>query len=102
MALASQYRDRLPLSVLDVRNEDLVADFDGQTRRLCDFLGLAFEDSMRGFAGSAAARQIATPSAIQVLKGISGEGVGHWRNYQGQLEPVLPILAPWVERFGYV
>jgi tetratricopeptide (TPR) repeat protein len=102
MDLASQFRDRLPLSLLDVRNEDLVADFDGQIRKLCDFLGLAFEDSMRGFAGSAAERQIATPSATQVLKGISGEGVGHWRNYQGQLEPVLPILARWVEKFGYV
>jgi hypothetical protein len=79
-----------------------VADFEGRTRTLCDFLGLTYEDSMRSFAGAAAARQIATPSAVQVLKGISREGIGHWPNYQGQLEPILPILAPWVQGFGYV
>jgi hypothetical protein len=102
MELASRFREGLPLSVADVRNEDLVADFEGRTRTLCDFLGLTYEDSMRSFAGAAAARQIATPSAVQVLKGISREGIGHWRNYQGQLEPILPILAPWVQGFGYV
>jgi len=102
MELASRFREGLPLSVAEVRNEDLVADFDGRTRALCDFLGLTYEDSMRSFAGAAAARQIATPSAVQVLKGISREGIGHWRNYQGQLEPILPLLAPWVQGFGYV
>jgi len=102
MDLASHFRERLPLSLVDTRNEDLVADFDNQLRLLCDFLGLSFEDSMRGFAGAAGARHIATPSAMQVLKGLSAEGVGHWRNYRAQLEPVLPVLAPWVERFGYV
>lgn len=102
MDLAFHFRERLPLSLVDVRNEDLVADFDNQLRMLCDFLGLSFEDSMRSFAGAAGARHIATPSAMQVLKGLSAEGVGHWRNYRAQLEPVLPVLAPWVERFGYV
>ena len=24
-----------------------------------------------------------------------------WRAYREQLQPVLPTLAPWVERFGY-
>jgi tetratricopeptide (TPR) repeat protein len=102
MDLASAFRNRLPVSVIDLRNEDLVADFEGRTRVLCDFLGLPFEDAMRNFAQPAAARQIATPSATQVLKGISAEGVGHWRDYRASLEPVFPILAPWVERFGYV
>ena len=102
MNLASHFRERLPLSVADVRNEDLVADFDRRLRILCDFLDLSFEESMRSFAGTAAARHIATPSAMQVLKGLSNEGVGHWRHYRAQLEPILPILAPWVERFGYV
>ena len=102
MKLAQLYRDRLPLALIDVRNEDLVADFEGQTRELCEFIGLPFEDTMRDFANSAGKRHIATPSALQVSRGISPEGIGHWRNYRDQLDPVLPLLVPWVERFGYV
>ena len=102
MKLAQLFRDRLPISLIENRNEDLVADFEGQTRALCEFLGLDWEDSMRNFASSASKRHIATPSALQVTRGISREGIGHWQNYRDQLEPVLPLLAPWVERFGYV
>jgi len=39
---------------------------------------------------------------MQVTRGISGEGIGHWRHYREELEPALPVLAPWAERFGYV
>jgi tetratricopeptide (TPR) repeat protein len=102
MKLAQLFRERLPLSLSDIRNEDLVADFEGQARALCGFLGLEWEDSMRKFADSASKRHIATPSALQVTRGLSKEGVGHWQNYREQLEPVLPLLAPWLNRFGYV
>jgi hypothetical protein len=27
--------------------------------------------------------------------------VGRWRHYRRQLEPVIPILAPAMERLGY-
>jgi hypothetical protein len=27
--------------------------------------------------------------------------VAQWRRYQAQLTSVSPVLAPWVERFGY-
>jgi hypothetical protein len=53
------------------------------------------------FAASARRRAIATPSAVQVARGLSGEGIGRWRRYEKQLESVLPVLEPWVERFGY-
>jgi hypothetical protein len=102
MKLAQLFRDRLPISLIENRNEDLVADFAGQTRALCEFLGLDWEDSMQNFASSASKRHIATPSALQVTRGISSEGIGHWRHYRKELEPVLPVLTPWVERFGYV
>ena len=101
MSLAQAFRRDLPPAVLDIRNEDLVADFEGRTRRLCDFLGLAYEDAMADFARGAKARRIATPSAMQVTKGLKSDSIGHWRNYETQMAPVLPVLAPWVERYGY-
>jgi hypothetical protein len=28
-------------------------------------------------------------------------GDGQWRRYAVELEPVMPILEPWIKRFGY-
>jgi tetratricopeptide (TPR) repeat protein len=101
MRLAETARTRLPLRFHDVRNEDLIGDFDGTVRSLCDALGIAWNSAMAGFAGAARGRAIATPSAAQVAGGLSNEGIGRWRRYEKQLAPVLPVLEPWVKRFGY-
>ena len=49
----------------------------------------------------ARARQIRTPSANQVRRGLTREGFGQWKGYERQLAPVLPILEPWVRYWGY-
>jgi hypothetical protein len=56
---------------------------------------------MLAFETHARASLINTPSAPQVARGLYSEGVGQWRRYRAELEPVLPILEPWVARFGY-
>jgi tetratricopeptide (TPR) repeat protein len=101
MDLMQVYRDKLTLDLIETRHESLIADFEGEARRLCDFLGLDFHDSMRAFAGRAKARNIDTPSSAQVARGLSDLGVAQWRRYQLQLKPVLSVLAPYVARFGY-
>jgi hypothetical protein len=78
-----------------------VADFDGEVRRVCDFLGLEFRDEMHAFAGRAQIQNIDTPSGAQVARGLSLQGLDQWRHYAPQLQPVLPWLAPFVTRFGY-
>jgi tetratricopeptide (TPR) repeat protein len=101
MALIGVYREKLPLDILEARHESLVADFDGEARRICAFLGLEFQDQMRGFAGRARAQTIDTPSGAQVARGLSESGLAQWRRYQQQLQPVLPMLALFAARFGY-
>lgn len=49
----------------------------------------------------ACTRRMKTPSAAQVARGLYSAAAGGWRNSRTALEPVLPILQPWVERFGY-
>jgi hypothetical protein len=56
---------------------------------------------MREFAGRAKARAIATPSAVQLMRGLNRQGVEHWRKYAEDLEPVMPLLRPWIAKFGY-
>jgi hypothetical protein len=79
----------------------MLADFEGEMRKVCEFLGVAFDETMRDFAARARTRDIKTPSSLQVVRGLTREGAGQWRRFSAQLEPVLPILAPWVQRFGY-
>jgi Flp pilus assembly protein TadD len=101
MELAQIYRDRLGLQRLDVRHEDLVADFDGEMHRVCDFLDIGWDASISDFAAQVRTRDVKTPSAHQIVRGLNRDGVGQWRRFRAQLEPILPILAPWAERFGY-
>ena len=101
MGLSELYRNLLSLPWHEVRYESLVDDFDGTARGVCDFLGLEWDEAMRDFAATARARGISTPSAAQVARGLNREGQGAWRRYQAQMAPVLPLLQPWVERFGY-
>ena len=101
MALAEIYRRQLPLDILDLRHEDMLNDFDTETTRVCSFLNIGWREEMRGFATQMRIREIDTPSAAQVARGLSKDGAGQWRRYREQLAPVMPILAPWVAHFGY-
>ena len=79
----------------------MVADFEGRMRAVCDFIGIEWSESMREFNKHVSRVNINSPSATQVRRPLYGEGIGHWRKYANQLQPIMPILKPWVERYGY-
>jgi Flp pilus assembly protein TadD len=84
------------------RYEDLVADTAGQTRRIADFLDLREAESMLNFSARAREKgHIKTPSYTQVIEPINTKGIGRWQRYREYFEPVLPILAPMLEHWGY-
>ena len=91
----------LPLDIRLVRHEDVVTEFAREMRRLCDFVGLEWQPAMADFAPRTRAREGLTPSTAQLAKGLNAAGLGHWRRYRAELEPVLPVLAPWLEEFSY-
>ena len=101
MGLAEVARERLPLSLHVLRYEDLVADLRGETVKLMEFLGLPWSEDALNYAETARRRAIRTPSATQVIRPIYSSSIGQWRRYESQLAPVLPVLEPWVRKFGY-
>ena len=101
MRLAQVYRRVLPLPLIEVRHEALVEDFDKVLAEIAVFLGLEVTPEMADFAATASRRSVRTPSAPQVRAGLNRRGIGRWRAYERQLAPVLPLLAPWAEKFGY-
>jgi tetratricopeptide (TPR) repeat protein len=92
----------MPLSVHVVSYENIVADRARELRSLFDFLGLDWHDSVLDHQATALKRgRIKTASYAQVVEPIYTRSAGRWRNYREQLEPVLPVLQPWIEKFGY-
>jgi hypothetical protein len=94
----------LPLSGLRwriVRYESLVADFQEESRAICEFLNLQTVAGLQDFAHHIGKRERATPSTAQLARGLSPASIDSWRHYASALTPILPVLNPWVERFGY-
>ena len=100
MRLLETAQARLSLAFHVVRYENLVTDFDTTTRTLCAFADLAWNPAVRRFDRTATARGVATASAGQVRKGLY-DGRRQWEPFAPWLEPVMPILEPWLVRFGY-
>lgn len=44
---------------------------------------------------------VRTASYAQVTEKLYSRSVERYRNYRKQLEPILPILQPVIERMGY-
>lgn len=95
------YQDRLHMSVFEVRYEDIVADLEGTIRPLISFLDLDWHDGVLDHTGTARKTRIDTPSYNQVVEPIYKRADGRWTKYAEAFEPILPKLAPWIEKHGY-
>jgi tetratricopeptide (TPR) repeat protein len=100
MDFAELARPLLGLPWHEVRYEHLMADFPGQMRAVCQFLGIEWIDGMQAFASRVQSREHATPSTAQLARGLDRSGIGQWQHYRAVLEPVQPVLTRWVERLG--
>ncbi|MBS0192840.1 MAG: sulfotransferase [Proteobacteria bacterium] len=101
MELWDAFCSRLHLSVHTVRYEGLIADPATETRSACDFLGLPWQAEQLRFAERArSGTRITTPSYEQVSQPLHDRAIGRWVRYRAWLEPYLPQLQPWIERYG--
>ncbi len=92
----------LPLTVHTVIYERMVEDPSAVLRPIVEALGLEWHEDMLDHTKTAAERGlITTASYAQVTEPIYRRSVGRWQNYRKHLEPVLPVLAPWAQKFGY-
>lgn len=78
-------------SILDVRYENVVADLEGQARRIVAYCGLPWDERCLSFHQTE--RPVRTASASQVRQPIYNSAVGRWRVYEGQLGPLLGALG---------
>ncbi|QCO68475.1 tetratricopeptide repeat protein [Luteimonas yindakuii] len=82
----------MPGAILDVRYEDVVADPDGQARRVLEWCGLPWDpDAAYGTAPAAAT--FTTASAAQVREPVHARSVGSSRRHLHRLAPLVERLA---------
>jgi hypothetical protein len=87
----------LPGRVHRVCYENLVADLEGEVRRLLDYCGLPFEEQCLRFHETR--RVVQTASSEQVRRPLYAESVDQWRNYEPWLDTLKEALGDVVQRY---
>ena len=89
--LLRHWDDALPDKVLRIQYEDVVADLEGNVRRILDFCGLPFEPACLAFHKTE--RSVRTASSEQVRRPIFREGIGQWRHFEPWLGSLRSALG---------
>jgi tetratricopeptide (TPR) repeat protein len=100
LSLMDHWDAVLPGKVLHLQYEDLVSDPEMNIRRLLDHCRLPFEAACLSFHQTQ--RSVRTASAEQVRQPIYTSGVGYWRHFEKELEPLREALGNSLERFEQV
>jgi tetratricopeptide (TPR) repeat protein len=91
-ALMDHWRSVLPADVLlEVQYEEVVADLEGQARRMVAHCGLPWDDACLAFHQTE--RAVRTASASQVRQPIYKSSIGRWRPYAALLQPLIEALG---------
>jgi tetratricopeptide (TPR) repeat protein len=82
--LMDHWNQVIPGAVYRLQHEALLEDFEGELRKLLDYLELPFEDQCLRFFETD--RPVRTPSSEQVRQPLFRDAIEQWHNY-----------APWLE-----
>ena len=91
-AQIAHWRKVAPENFIEVWYEDIVADLEGQARRLIDYCGLPWDDACLRFHENE--RRVKTLSSAQVRQPLYSSSVGAWKRYEADLQPLLKALGP--------
>jgi len=98
--LMDHWNNVLPGKVLCVQYEELVREPEAQIRRLLDHCGLPFAPACLAFHETR--RAVRTASAEQVRQPLYTSGVGYWRHFARELEPLRHALGDSLARFEFL
>ena len=99
MDLVQHYRAEMALRYVPIRYEEMVDDQESTVRAMLDFIGEPFDEKCLAFHENR--RYARTASYAQVTEKLYDRSRFRYRHYRKQLEPIIPILQPVIERLGY-
>lgn len=89
--LVAHWRETLPPDrFTEIAYENLIADQEGETRRLLAFCGLDWDERCLAFHENP--NPVATASSVQVRSPLHAGSIGRWRRYGQAVEPALAVL----------
>src|SRR3984957_133686 len=94
--LMKHYDSVLPGRVHRVHYETLVADLEGEVRRLLEYCGLPFEERCLRFHETQ--RVVQTASSEQVRRPLFADGVNQWRNFEPWLGELKQALGDVIQQ----
>jgi hypothetical protein len=90
--LMAHWRRVLPPHImLEIHYEDVVADLEGQARRLLAHCGMAWDAACLAFHRTP--RAVRTASSAQVREKLHKNSVGRWHAIRDHAAPLLEALA---------
>jgi tetratricopeptide (TPR) repeat protein len=97
LSLMDHWDAVLPGKVLHLQYEDLVRRPEQNIRRLLEHCGLPFETACLSFHETR--RPVRTASSEQVRQPLYASGIGYWRHFARELEPLRTSLGDCLGRF---
>jgi tetratricopeptide (TPR) repeat protein len=88
--IMAHWRDVLPNPVLTVKLSDWVDDFDGTLQRLLTAADLPYDPNCARFHETES--RVRTVSRSQVKQPVNARGLGRWRTYKAELQPLIEEL----------
>lgn len=95
------FKKFLPISVMEVRYEDLVSDLENNIRKILEFYGQEWNDDVLNYYEKTRDRGVATPSYEGVMKPVYKSAIGRWKNYEKYFKEVNKVFEPYIKEFGY-
>ncbi len=97
VAQMAAFDRQAPGAVHRVIYEAMVADTEGEVRRLLDHVGVPFEAECLAFYRNR--RAVRTASSEQVRRPIYREGLDQWRQFEPWLDPLKAALGPVLDAY---
>ena len=102
MSLWEIYTNNFSVNFHSIRYEDLVSNFETETKKVFKYLELEWNDNIKDFYLTAKNRtDISTPSYDQVTSPIYSRSISRWNNYEKRFENEKKYLDKWVKKFNY-
>ncbi|NVJ90902.1 MAG: sulfotransferase [Methylocystaceae bacterium] len=91
-----------PETYLDLKYEDLINNFEHETKKIFKFIGLKWNERVYDYWKFAKQKErIHTASYQQVIGPIYASSINRWHNYKPYLSDVKDRLQPYCQQLGY-
>jgi tetratricopeptide (TPR) repeat protein len=86
---------------IEMHYQEVVANPEGEGRRVTEFLRLKWHPQQAGHHEIARKKILHSPTYFEAAKPLYKQAINRWPNYQAALAPVRERLGPYCLAFGY-